>query len=771
MASPRMRLRSSPVLPAAVLLAGLVLAAPGTPPVDLDVALPPGSPLDWGRSFPGYTPRRKPLLGVTGAGEKEADSAERTRGVLSSGRAAELEVRFANSFGMLRILTWDLSSHLGWITAPAPGPQTGPRVAPRLPDSNEPLYWVALAPLLRLHLHPEVQSHAEALAHLVEIGTPVHAVLRAAAGERALEDEVATLRALVPAGGGLAVPGEAGTPRERMLARFVLEELLNDTPYDPTGEFGKRLFLFAEDALPWLVQYAEHPSVELARAAVSALGRYARPAAAQVLAQVGARARDPVTAVRALAALGPVRAKVEVTPLIRRLERTDEPVLRAALIGALGRLGARAAVPVLLDLGDRALARTDSDLLITVLTALARIWPANDQHEGIAALAERVRVQSRRDRKRWESGASVFAEAPDRPDLPSTRAQILEQLAAVVMTQVAPAAEETVERLLELAVSGPADMRLVGNGPVQSDPHASLFPPVRLLYLDALGRIGDPGLVRLERVARGTALDPAERGRAIANLPFGQRGELARALFADVAETPAMRVDALELLLAEHHGGGATLCRQVLESLATQEPGAPDVARRYMAVRALRELGDGGALSAELVLPLMPHVRRSPAALALDRAKARTRLLELVKASERRGMARRLDDEITALLDQIVSAGLRVEPERDERKLLENGLEKELGEVPAHGDDPEWREQFVERWMRLLCGPPINATDPGNVLVASLGGAMVFQPSIPLEEEIVLALGRARRPRPRRCSPCCATRRTPTAPGCAWRPG
>ena len=63
--------------------------------------------------------------------------------------------------------------------------------------------------------------------------------------------------------GALPSPPGGDSPRAAALARIVLEECLRDRPLDPSDDFGRRLFLFAEDAEPLLAIYAEHPSLEL----------------------------------------------------------------------------------------------------------------------------------------------------------------------------------------------------------------------------------------------------------------------------------------------------------------------------------------------------------------------------------------------------------------------------------------------------------------------------------------------------------------------------
>src|SRR5262245_61844215 len=99
--------------------AGLLL---GAAPLrrDLDVGVPPGSPLEWTGSFPAYTPPRKALFPTTPAEEPPSDPARTS----AKPARAEIDVRFANAFGQVRILTWDLGAHLEWTQKPA-NPTTG----------------------------------------------------------------------------------------------------------------------------------------------------------------------------------------------------------------------------------------------------------------------------------------------------------------------------------------------------------------------------------------------------------------------------------------------------------------------------------------------------------------------------------------------------------------------------------------------------------------------------------------------------------------------
>src|SRR5688572_10051172 len=139
-----------------LVLAGCLALALGPAPRDIDVAVPPGSPLEWSAAFFVYTPPRAPLFPETGAGSGSPQKIDPSRS--SAKRAtAEADVRFANAFGQVRILTWDLPIHLEWMkdVPGLPSPVTGGSRRPPQIQYGDPLYWLALAPLLRLLLHPD----------------------------------------------------------------------------------------------------------------------------------------------------------------------------------------------------------------------------------------------------------------------------------------------------------------------------------------------------------------------------------------------------------------------------------------------------------------------------------------------------------------------------------------------------------------------------------------------------------------------------------------
>jgi len=705
--------------PGLFLLLGWLALALRAAPRDLDVGVPPGSPLEWSASLPAYTPPRGPLFPRTG--EKEKDGEQRSSAKLAT---SDVEVRISNAFGQVRILTWDLGLHLEWIKKPLPVPRTG-RSSLRPPDPvyGEPLYWLSLAPLLRLLLHPAAFSRSELLAHVVEIGEPALPVLGAASAERDLAPACRELRALIRVDQGPipSAPG-GGTPRETAFARFVLEECLRDQPTDPTDDFGRRMFLFPVEAEPLLRAYAEHPSLELARNAVSALSRYETRSSVAFLAALAARVEDPVTLVRALAGIGRYQGPLDVAPLVARLKRTTEPVQRSALIGALGRLRAREAAPLLLELGETARKDRDADLLLSVLSALARIAWTQPRPE-ISAFCQRVAADTRT--ANWSVPRGMSA---DIPDAPSLREKTLRQLADLVHSQADPLDEGARKAILEMAEAAPVDPRLSERGVGGSDPIGSLAPTVRMLYLEGLLRAGPAGLERLASLARRPELETALRGKAIALLPYDQRTAIAKAMVVDELQPVELRVQALEMLISDQHPEVDALCRAQLDRAALDAP-RPPAGELYLTMRAVRALSEAGRLKAAQLAPLFGFVQRPLALRETQLDEVRGYLGELLDAAASGERERALGERAGKAFDAMLAHGLNPLLGPDDRDALVGQLVK----ASRRGDDEETREAGVQRLLAILVSGEAFLVDPSRKL---------FEAAVPLAEEVLLALGR-----------------------------
>ncbi len=209
-----------------VLLCSTLCLAGSSIPRDLDVGVPPGSPIIWGRHFPALVPRQDPLIPLPATRARLKEAAQRSPQTVVQQRRTGARVRMSSSFSVLRILTWDIGGHLQWVARPLPDgpPVTGTsKKEPQLPSPDQVLYWACISPLLRLMLHPRQVSTTEVIAHLVEIGEPVEAVLDNAKTEPSLREICEKVRArITPARHG-ATPGQGNTPREAMLKRFVAE--------------------------------------------------------------------------------------------------------------------------------------------------------------------------------------------------------------------------------------------------------------------------------------------------------------------------------------------------------------------------------------------------------------------------------------------------------------------------------------------------------------------------------------------------------------------
>jgi len=714
----------------ALLVFGLSSGPAPRAPFDLDVAIPPGSPLEWGGAFPGYTPPETPLFPRSGASEP---APQRTRAESTSrGAASEGEVRFAQSFALLRILTWDLTSHLTWITAPPRGPLSGGVSGrPPPPRHGDPLYWVGLAPLLRLMLHPELTHTHETLAHLVELGDPLLPVLAAATAEASLAAHVERLRALVPPGGSVPVGTFEGPVRTRVLARFTLEECLREEPYDPVGEFGKRLFLLHEDVEPFLAEFTRHPSLALRRNALAALARYRTRSAAATLARVAAEERDPVTLVRALAALSSYRGKLDEAPLLARAEAEREPVLAAAWIGALGRLGARSAVPWLLEQGEAALARHDGERLLSVLAALARIPPTAERAR-VTLLARKVLAEVRAESSPWRAPGPRSSESADVPDARDARARWLDDLATLAGAAADPLAPASASALLGLAQPGARDARLAA-GESGLDPLAGLAPALRGLYLDVLAQVGEPGLARLAALALDPGLEAGLRGRALALSSYDRRATLAARL-AEPSQREELRIQGLEVLRLDRRAELGEHARALTAELVAGGTLQTTAARRYLWTQALRARAPGTPFAPAELLVLWNALRASPALQRGLRQRVAARLDALVRTALEGARGAKLEDEAQAWLELVAPLA----PERDARaaKAALEALVEALREARKHRGEEGFADGLVQRLLLEHTGhaPPALAR----------GGH--FEPSVPLEEELVLALGRTRDP-------------------------
>jgi hypothetical protein len=328
---------------------------------DLDVGVPPGSPLDFVR-IPVATPNTPRRDVPTPAGGPGATVVERP-----------LDRVPRKPIPLSRPLTVDFESHLQWKpseirpngTPTGAGPLVGyPPLEPR------DLYLHCASFFLMLLLHEDQVSPREVLSYLVEIGEPAAYAATAVRVEeplRALADYV------IAAAGGL--PPTAPRPSKVKADDDIARELVLAFPYE--DRFGAEfLKLPGNVALPSLTKLAESKGHSfLARNAVYALRLYDEDQVLPTLRTL-LKSQDKVIRNRALAALLRWQDREIVPWLIDQLSSTDLP-FRSYALYALGRIGDRRAVDPVLK-SAKALAG-DWEFLWGALTTLARLRDSSDE--------------------------------------------------------------------------------------------------------------------------------------------------------------------------------------------------------------------------------------------------------------------------------------------------------------------------------------------------------------------------------------------------------
>ncbi len=701
---------------------------------DLDVAIPPGSPLDWSRSIP-----------VTGSGGGSVFTAPRrpvSEGTRVSPSTAQLPVRLPAGSDLLRILTVDLTFEIPWVAEHefprATFVLTGAKRPADLPPIGRAAYWAALAPLLRMQLHPSQVSTAETLAHLLEIGEAAIPAIEAAMSEKALAgdckwllDQIGDASPIAPKVllGPTPEARLGSTPEAAMLQRFVVDELTAGHPFDPTSEFGRRLLWFGDAFASAVASYTNHPHPFLRRNAVFLLGRLEGTTATNALLETATGSRDPVARIRAISAISRRKRSVDAQRLADALPRAGSDAEWVALVHALGSLGdARTAVAIRKSLGGR----LDSDLLLAALSALAQI-PVSDADEAQWKWLQGVSVNLRGDPSRFRvERAGVKADIPDTSDL---RARMLRQLCLLALARTKPFDRDLAKEVVELASEPAAGAAGRGRGMYANPSLGGVFPVAQFVYLDLLRSLGEPGHAVLRAVAKDELTDPALRGHALLRLQENEQGNLARALFADPKTPHGLRVHALELLDFVENPAAPVLARDHLDSSRFFElplPGDPE--ERTLALSALRIAGKHRRLRAEEMEKHTETLRRPPPRVPDPEVVLRTLAEAVVDSAEKREPRDAQKEAMKRFVQEatknLPNPGIWTEP----RANLARELEKLLVGLASSSSGPRYRALVIE--SLLSAARPVVAgrtADPNQ---------LDFRGRVLLEEALLLELGR-----------------------------
>ncbi|MBK9384336.1 MAG: HEAT repeat domain-containing protein [Planctomycetes bacterium] len=705
---------------------GNALSRPYAAGLDLDLALPPGTPLDFSRALP-HTPVGPPRAPATPSG---ANGETRTESVPQT---IEIAPAAPGSFALLRVLTWDIAAHIGWLgeVDGAQHPFTrGGGELPYPPPVQRPFWWMTLAPLLRLLLHPQLVSEVETYAQLIELGEAVLPALDAARSEPALEKLCERIASEIgrPVRGA-PTPRRDADPDRAMWLRYVAEQLVQRHPHDPELGFGEQLYLFGERAVPAVVEYLDHEHPFLRRNAVVALERLGGRTALEALVECFRRTKDPVQWCRAALALGRRRYAPALDPLLESLAKEEERWRLAVLMHAIGSIGEpRAALP----LAKRAHAFLGHpDLAMAALVALARL-PQREAPEEVRRYLDAV---LREPATRWRCPETPSGYAPDRPDANDARHRALVQLARVARSASAFGDSDSAAVLLAWLKEPVASAVASPFAGMESATSAlsGISPPARLVYLEQLARLGEPGRRALLSVARDGQLEPLLRAEALRFSPSEERAMLAAELAQDPRVEGSLRVAALEILSALRPSTLATVAAHIATTLLRSgDLESLDPAERFLLRRAMEALGAmGGARSLELLL-LWAGARSAEAASSPKLEQAlRAQVAALVSLVAEKRSVKAARQEISDLVDLAIAKRLSPIYREENRAQAIVRVEALLEGVRAP-HDASYRELAAASIANELLGRAL----------PSGGSEVVFAPHVPLGDALCSELAR-----------------------------
>lgn len=524
---------------------------------DLEVTVPPGSPLDWSKELPDRIPRTRAVTvekgkadpkpeekkGGTGVREKENISTEAVEAKPELGSATYLPKLFSG------VLTDDLPFHVPWVK------RQGELVMRQYPPTvTDDLYWMAQAAYLRRLLHPTLVPESETYWYLLLLGDSAREVSVGAKAERFLAGLAQAVEAAIekaPAGPPDVPPAENGDTAElKMLVRLAVDDLMAGDPHllDPT--YAARLLSLGDMGIPALLRCAGSPHVILRRNAISLLGNYAHPDAVTAVRKAFRDDADACVRMRALASLMAKKDADVVPDLVKMLEGSDLR-LRPLAAHALGKIGAKEAVPALVAAIDGA--GEDWDLLVAAAPALARAAAVNAAAKEAVPVLKKLEASLRGPKARFVEPPSSFPQQPDVPDAAEVKNRMLLELATAALARLSDKEGQT--KLVQLVLGKFEDPKNpVGHanasGPERQyvcDALKWMCPSSQHLVVEAWSVMGPEGAARLKQSLEHTRTNETLRMLALKQEPIAKNKQLLAemALNSDSASVRGLAVRAL----------------------------------------------------------------------------------------------------------------------------------------------------------------------------------------------------------------------------------
>jgi HEAT repeat protein len=455
-----------------VFLAGALL----TPTFDIDVAVPPGTPLEWDKDLHQPVPTgwrakvpttdRAPEAGASGG--NAAAAAPRKGATVAT--HAPLDFGVTNLYRYFGITTVDIVNHIK-VEAPGGGLYKEGDVATGggsgvqwvyMPEHPTELVWTGVAGCLRSILHPELVSVPETVAYLCEVGET------ALPGTKCVQSPVGEkLKLLVTPVPEQFPPVRAGAGTfDSMVNRLVVVELTSGFPHalDPT--FARRTLCLGERAYKAVLDSTRSNHTLLARNAVAILSNFKTPEAIDELRKL-LRSNDPVVRYRVLTGLGRVRDRASVPALIQGLTSADD-VWRAACAYTLGMIGDPGAVDELMKVARSA---NDLDYLWSLLPAIARLAGPKKEFEDFFTKMELAVLQGGLYKEPPTPPKNMV---PPKPEPAGTKLQVVVEMCK-----------------LGLAAAGHAGARDQLKAKFQQHGVDGFYVPNQILLCNVLGRMND----------------------------------------------------------------------------------------------------------------------------------------------------------------------------------------------------------------------------------------------------------------------------------------
>ena len=712
---------------------------------DLDVSVPPGLPLEWVESLPQRYVRPEPAVPTRALDDADHPSERYAQ------LHREMPVRNPQGFGLVRILTWDLTAHLSW-TQPTGTPHrrrstTGVEFGgfPYPPAVDDTLHWMAVAALLRQMLHPSQVARGEVLAYLLELGDAAGGSIASAESEGALRDDARWLRRAIGAmPSEPPVLGAGATPYATMMERFCAEELLSGHPYDPDQRFAARMFLLGTTgtAFAGVHAHSEHPL--LRRNAIAVVSRLGTPGTIDILRQVLERSDDSVARIRAIRAIGlhdsdkAAQILEETLASLEGKDRTRLLVEGSALVHSLGVLGRPSSVDPVVAWAEGDL--KDGDRLLVALAALARMEATPEQRETLLPWL-RKRLDTFKRASRWEPEVKgIRADVPDPEDL---RGRHLAQAATAVLARLGGAESEEAGALLALP-DQPASLMAMGRRPNKA--LGGIFPSLAGVVLEVYASLGAPGVARLEAILADETVEIEVRRRALELLPGVKKFQRALELCEVIPEGDGASLPllAFQILESAEHPAVVPRAEAWIEELDEPDLAQLDPGEAYGLLLAFTTLGERGKLEPETLLRWLERVDLRPVADPEFRDTMLKLVREIFEHSDKRPEAwtdRKIEELFSTLLGAEVRSPVTPATLPDARARLY----EYLGGGRRGGGRNRWIPRntvTVEAVVDWLIG---DAPEP-RMMIAEASGQIRSRPDVPLQEALVLELGRLRDP-------------------------